>query len=175
MRVRRPIQLASAGKICVAVLEPEVQGDLPLEEKKSLSAAIERALTESLNADRQFTLVDRQSIDQVLEERKTASGTRFSADTVSAGLKPFWAAGVLVCARLDSKTQNIAVEAVSAQSGQLLASLYVEWQRGSPADAVKRLSEKARTFPRGIARAPPARGTSRCWRSPASSVATRSG
>ena len=61
---------APAGPICVAILEPEVLGDLPAQQSKALAVAMETLLTETLAKDKGIVLVDRQALDKVLEEHK---------------------------------------------------------------------------------------------------------
>ena len=124
-----------AGPICVAILEPEVAADLPAEERKALAGAVDALLTESLAKQKGFVLVDRQVLDKVLDERKAlaAGAPKIAASNVAESLRPFWAAGVLVCPavqHVDPKNPDggmlVTVQAVVAQTGHLLAEAHLK-------------------------------------------------
>ena len=135
-----------AEKICLAVLAPDVQADLPAADHKALGAMIDTLLTDALAQDKDFVLVDRRALDKVLAEKKS----KFAAGDVAEPLKPFWAAGVLISTVVQKKDPKAApdrtvwtifVNAVVAQTGQVLAEdrLTGEWKggqwRGKPAPA----------------------------------------
>ena len=120
-----------AGPICAAVIEPEVLADLPQAQRNALAGSLDTLLTESLAKQSGFLLVDRQALDKVLEEKAlTAAGlARIAPGQLAAPLRPFWAAGVLVCATIrqdgkESGTLLVHIEAVAAQTGQLLAEQF---------------------------------------------------
>ncbi len=145
-------------KPCVAVLAAEVVGEMSPDEQKALAGQLDTLLTESLARQKGFVTVDRQALDKVLKEHKAAAAgaTKVAVGDVAESLRPFWSAGVLICARVDVKSSVLVVEAVSAQTGQLIASLYARWQMRSDDDVAKALTPRLRVFVesilRGIAR-----------------------
>jgi hypothetical protein len=152
-------QPAFVGPICVAILEPEILADLPIEQRKALAGAIDTLLTESLSGREAFILVDRQLLDKVLDEHKAraAGAAKVAPSDVAESLRPFWSAGVLVCSQIDSKGGAVMVEAVSAQTGQLLGELYLRGNVGSADGVAKLVEPKLQVFAdsvlRGVARA----------------------
>jgi len=62
--------------ICAAILEPEVTGDLPSDQLKTLGGTLDTLLTESLGGQKGFVLVDRQALNKVLNERKVLTANR---------------------------------------------------------------------------------------------------
>ena len=141
-----------AGPSCVAIIEPEVLADLPAEERKALAGAVDALLTESLAGQKGFVLVDRQMLDKVLAEKvgETGGVTKVAVGEVSEPLRPFWAAGVLVCTQVDVKAQVTVVEAVSAQTGQLIAGLYASGKMASADDVAKVVGPKLQPFAESI-------------------------
>ena len=147
-------QPAFIGPICVAILEPEILADLPIEQRKVLAGAIDTLLTKSLSGRNEFVLVDRQLLDKVLDEHKavSAGAATITTDDVAELLRPFWSAGVLICSQLDATSGTIIIEAVSAQTGQLLGELYLR-SKADSADAVTKLVEpKLQAFVESVAR-----------------------
>lgn len=144
--------------ICVAVLEPEVLTDLPQAERKALASSLDTLLAESLAKQSGFTLVDRLALDKVLAEKagKAEGLARIAPGEVVRPLQPFWAAGVLICSQIDVKAGAVIIEAVSAQTGQVLAGIYVKAKVTSAEDIAKTIGPKMESFVRdnrlGIAR-----------------------
>ena len=136
------------GPACVAILEPEVLADLPEADRKALAAALDALLTESLAGRKEFVLVDRRLLDKVLDERKAlATGAaRIAATDVAEPLRPFWSAGVLICSQVDTKSGVALVEAVAAQSGQLLAAVYAKCRSTSAEALLKGIRPKVAAF-----------------------------
>ncbi len=147
-----------AETICVAIIEPEVSGDLPPAERRALAASLDAVLAQRLAGQSGLVLVDRQALDRVLEERaREAAGLVAAAPgEVAAPLRPFWAAGVLVCSQIDAKAGAVVVEAVSAQTGQVLAVLSAKLTDPSPAAVAEivepRVEALVRDMRRSIAR-----------------------
>jgi hypothetical protein len=150
------VSRALAEDICVAVLAPEVVADLPAGERKTLAGALDTILTEGLAGRKGFVLVDRLALDKVLAEKKT----RINAKDVAAGLRPFWSAGVLICPMIrpvnpkdKSGKMIVSVEAVLAQTGQLLAELHAQgvWKKGKWTKPPK-VAENLAAFRADIAR-----------------------
>ena len=141
-------QPALTGPVCVAVLEPEVLADLPAEQRKALAGAIDTLLTESLAGRKEFVLVDRELLDKVLEEHKAGAAKVAPADVA----EPFWSAGVLVCSQIDARSGTVMIETVSAQTGQLIAELYLPCKTASAEEAAKLLSPRLGLFVEGIVR-----------------------
>ncbi len=140
-----PAETAHPAPIGLAVLESEILADLPAEEQKALAGTIDTMLTESLAGRKEFILVDRRLLDKVLNEKKTQTvvgkGTEvgdnvaaaMAPENVPEPLRPFWAAGVLICPTIqyiDPENPNegicIIVQAVAAQTGQLLAETHLK-------------------------------------------------
>lgn len=133
-----PASLA-AGPVCVAVIEPEVLADLPPAQRNALAAALDTLLSQSLARQQDFVPVDRQALDKVLAEKvaRAAGFLKIAPGEVAAPLRPFWAAGVLVCPTIRQTAKEggkplVHVEAVAAQTGQLLAELFEPqtWKKG---------------------------------------------
>ena len=139
----------NAGKVCVAVLEPEVQGDLPEADRKAMKAELDTILTEMLSKRKDMVLVDRQALDKVLAEKKA----KIAAGDVEESLRPFWAAGILVCSAVNQKNQTVIIEAVCAQTGQRLAGIYAKGKFATAADVAKLVGPKAQAFATSIATA----------------------
>lgn len=141
-------------KPCVAVLATEVVGKMSPDERKALAGQLDTLLAEALARQKGLVLVDRHVLDKVLKEHKAAAAgaTRVAVGDVAESLRPFWSAGVLVCARVDIKSSVLVVEAVSAQTGQLIASLYARWQMRSDDDVTKALTPRLRVFVESILR-----------------------
>ncbi len=130
---------------CVAVLETEVLANLPAENGKTLAGVIDMILTESLARQEGMCMVDRQALDKLLAEKAAqmaglAGGlAKVAPADVAERLRPFWAAGVLVCSRVEAAdpkqaaagSVSISLEAVAAQTGQLLAELHFTANRES--------------------------------------------
>lgn len=140
---------------CVAVLAPEVLSPLPDNDRKALSAMIDTLLAESLAERTDFVIVDRQVLSKVLAEKAmTASGAaRVDAGEVADSLRPFWSAGVLVSSSLrpvDHADANageaILIEAVLAQTGQILASEIVPSGKGDEQKSIESLPAKLGPF-----------------------------
>lgn len=142
----QPVGAPSSSGISVAIIEPEVLADLPADQRKALAGMVDVLLTQATSARKDVVLVDRQAIDKVLDEHKTASAGladtmpgRRSHAAAGAGtsvipepLRPLRAAGILICCSIqpmDPKDNAagmlIIVQAVAAQSGQLLAETYL--------------------------------------------------
>ncbi len=134
-------------RMCVAVLEPEVLGDLPSEKRKALAGAVDTLLTEHFSKHEGFVLVDRRALEKVLTEQKA-----LAARDVAEPLRPFWAAGVLLCSQVDAKAGTIMAEAVSAQTGQRIAGVYLNVKVASAADVAKAIEPKCRSFAEAIVR-----------------------
>ena len=124
-------------KPCVAVLAAEVVGKMSRDEQRALTGQLDTWLTESLAGQKGFVAVDRQVLDKVLAERAATVGglTKIERKDVPASLRPFFAGGVLVCPTIHKGEQGkmiVSVEAVLAQTGQLLAELHEQgvWKRG---------------------------------------------
>ncbi len=140
--------LRPASPVCVAVIEPEVSADVPPARGKALAGLLDTVLTESLAKQKDLVLVDRQMLDKVLEEkaRQLGGAAKTAAADVAAPLRPFWTAGVLVCSRLGPANPKeaaagpvlISLEAVAAQTGQLLAELHFTAKPGSSDEAATR-------------------------------------
>jgi len=77
---------APADKVCVAVLEPEVQADLQADQRKALAGVLDTLLTERLAGRKEFTLVDRQALGKVLAEKIAgAAGLIYTRRPVGIG------------------------------------------------------------------------------------------
>ncbi len=154
----------AAGPICVAVIEPDVSPELRPARAKVLAGSLDTLLTENLAAQKDFTLVDRQALDKVLEEKalKMSGAAKIAATDVAEPLRRFWTAGVLVCSRLEAADPkqaaagpvSVSVEAVAAQTGQLLAELHFTAKRESAGEAAPRP---------GVPGAPPEARLSQFW------------
>ena len=139
----------SAGKPCVAVLEAEVIGKVDAAERRAMAGWLDTLLTESLAKRKDFVTVDRQALDRVLAEKAAKAGglTKIDPKDVAASLQPFWSAGVLICPvmrQADPKEASagkmvVSVEAVLAQTAQLLAELHEQgdWTKGRWAKSPK--------------------------------------
>ncbi len=152
----------SASKPCVAVLEAEVIAKMPGDERKALAGWLDTLLTESLAKRKDFVTVDRQALDKVLAEKTAKAGglTKIDPKDVAASLRPFWSAGVLICPVIrqanpkdSSGKMIVSVEAVLAQTGQLLAELHAQgvWKNGRWAKPPK-ISEGLDSFAAEICR-----------------------
>ncbi len=119
---------APAQKIAVAIIEPEVLTDLPPQEREALAGGLDTLLTECITKLDGLVLVDRQALDRLVQERALAVGglTKMAPGDVAEVLHPFWSAGVLICSQVDAKAKVVIVEAVSAQTGQLLSAIYLK-------------------------------------------------
>lgn len=125
----------------VAILPAEVSADLSPADKKDLAASLDMLLTDALAGQEGLALIDRQELDKVVNEQTLAAKGlgKVSADEVAETLRPFWAAGVLICpavvgpkdANRGGQKMAISVEAISAQTGQLLAELYLDGKWGT--------------------------------------------
>ena len=148
------VSRALAKDVCVAILAPEVIADLPDGKRKALAETLDTLLTESLAGRKGVVLVDRAALDKVLAERKAFRGglAKIDAKDVSASLRPFWSAGVLICSRMDVKSQVLVIEAVSAQTGQLIASLYAKGQMRTPDEVAKALTSRLGAFAESMVR-----------------------
>jgi hypothetical protein len=124
-------------------MEPEVSADLPPEDRAAMSAFLDILLTDGLSQQKGIVLVDRQALDKVLAEKVAgaAGAAKLSAEEVAAPLRPFWAAGVLICPVVttlkpvkpgDPVRLVVTIEAVAAQTGQSLAEIEVVglWKNG---------------------------------------------
>jgi len=147
-----PVERPSTTTVCIAVIEPEVSGDPAVEDRKALAASMDGLLTESLARCKGFTVVDRQSLDVVLTEKasQAAGLVKVAPEDVAAPLRPFWAAGALICCRADAKTQAVVLEAVSAQTGQLLAGIYLKADVASADEVAKAIAPRLESFARDI-------------------------
>ena len=147
-------------KGCVAVLDLEVLADMPADTRKALAGVLDTLLADSVAQQKGFVTVDRQALDKVLAERAMeASGlTKINSADVVEPLRPFWSAGVLICSTLLSasteKTNSSAgpaklilqLEAVSAQTGQLRASLLLPLAKSDDAAIQAALADKLAPF-----------------------------
>ncbi len=143
---------AASEPICVAVIEPEVSAAGPQTQRNALAGALDALLAESLGHERGFALVDRQALDKVLAEKALGAAglAKVAPDEVAAPLRPFWAAGVLVCSEIDAKSGAVIVEAVSAQTGQVLAGIYAKAKIASAGDLAAAIGPKMDAFAREI-------------------------
>lgn len=124
---------------CLAVMETEVLANLPGEDRKALAGMIDTILTESLAKQKGVQTVDRQALDKLLAEKasQAAGVEKVAPAEVAEKLRPFWAAGAIVCpvvrqveAPKDTQPGKavdlvIEVEVVSAQTGQSLGDVHV--------------------------------------------------
>ena len=138
-------------KLCITVLAPEVVGKISPDERKALAGQLDTLLTESLARQKGFVAVDRQALDKVLAERTATAGglTKIAPKDVAASLKPFFASGILICPAIHKDKQGkiiVSVEAVLAQTGQLLAELHKQgvWQNGRWTESPKVVENMAR-------------------------------
>lgn len=126
---------------CVAVMETEVLADLPGEDRKALAGALDTLLVENLAKQKGLVLVERQALDRVLTEKAGAAGM--------PSFQPFWSAGVLICPSMELAEPEkpatspvlISLEAVAAQTGQMLAEVHVVGQLGPSGWAAPPLSD----------------------------------
>jgi hypothetical protein len=124
---------ATIEPICVAVIEPEVTVELSTDGRKAMADAVETLLTDNLTKQKGCVLIDRQTLDKVLAEK--ANGARGLGktvpDDVARPFRPFWSAGILLCSTVEPADPKdagtgpvlVTVEAVAAQTGQLLAEI----------------------------------------------------
>lgn len=129
------------GGVNVAVMESEAAPAVKAADAKALAGWIDTVLTQSA-ASRKLTLVDRQALDKVLAETTAVAGgaAKVAPEKLDKAIRPFWAAGVMICPRVGPpKTPRsspnemvVTVEAVLAQTGQLVAALRVTgiWEAG---------------------------------------------
>lgn len=136
------------GPICVTIIEPEVVSDLSAEDRKAIAGAVDTLLTEALAGRKDFVLVDRQALDKVLNEHVAQAAGVVKVDPAQVGepLRPFWSAGVMICSQVDAKASIVIVEAVSAQTGQLLATLYAKEDVRTPEAVQKVVQPKLGAF-----------------------------
>lgn len=114
--------------ISVAVLQPEVVGDAPADERSSIAAVMDLLLTESVADQEGLSQLDRQALDAVLDEhgRRVAGHGPREAPSITAPLRRFLSAGILVSTEIDSSSRVVAVEAVSTQRGSRLGGMYFQ-------------------------------------------------
>ncbi len=148
---------APEGKICLAILDAECLGELG-QPARTLAGELDTLLSLALAKRGEFTAVNRQDLDRLLAELKLKTGFgRIDPAEVGGALRPFWSAGVLVCpviqplaapspiskppgapplaaTRPAAEAGKVAVrlEAVLAQTGQLVAEVHVV---GTPGEA----------------------------------------
>jgi hypothetical protein len=128
----------------VAILEPEVAGDLSKDERQNLVASVDALLFESLSKQKGLQLVERAALDKILEEQQLQR----AAGEVPQPLRPLWTAGVMICTRIETRSGTVMLEAVSAQTGQLIAGLYLKVPPGE--EPAKALAAKAPGFAAGL-------------------------
>ena len=127
-------------------------------QRSELVKVLDTLLADALRDAGGIVQVDRQSLDKVLAERVAgASGlARIAPDEVAAPLRGFWTAGVLIATQCNVKNQAILIEAVSTQTGQVVASLYAKTPISSAETVAKAIGPKlpalVRQITRGVAR-----------------------
>jgi hypothetical protein len=135
-----PVDAPDKAKTSVAILEAQCGDKVSDSDRKALAGWCDTVLTRSLSGQAEIVAIDRQMLNKVLSERVSGSAGLVSADKVDAPLRPFWAAGVLICpaaappkGHSSPTNMNVTVEAVLAQTGQLVAEFHVagNWQGGA--------------------------------------------
>ena len=129
----------SSEQVCVAVIEPEAPVELSRVERNAIVSSVDVLLNESLAKQNGFMIVDRQSLEKAMDEKaaKMEGIAKLRPGEIAESLRPFWAAGVLVCPKIEQDRQQpgkvlVRVEAVSAQTGQRFAELWEigDWKNG---------------------------------------------
>lgn len=125
----------------VAVLDTEVRHHnpdsddrpMPLEEARQLQQAADLAIWSSLSERDDVVLVDRSSLQNVLDEKALQATAMGSSDAERQLAGSLRAAGVLVVPVINAEPYRLSVqiETVSAATGQLLGEL---WISGKPAE-----------------------------------------
>lgn len=112
----------------VAVLMPQVVGDLPEPQRDAFAGALDAVMTDQLGSDHRYRVVDRQALDAMLAEREltNAKVDALNVQTIAAPLRPLFSAGVLLVSEVDLQARSVIVEAVSAQRGTRLGGLYLQ-------------------------------------------------
>ncbi|HEX4123288.1 MAG TPA: hypothetical protein VHY37_01075, partial [Tepidisphaeraceae bacterium] len=140
-------QTARPAHTSLAILDPEIIGDSPGRDTRALADGIDADLAENLARQPSLVIVDRQSIDSILAEQALQKMTQSSATAVAA----LRAAGALLCTRIDIKSRTVIIEAVSAQSGGLLASVYAQLPGTTDHDILTTVQTRTKNLAQQIA------------------------
>jgi hypothetical protein len=138
--------------ITVAVLTPEVvNGEGAVQKKPEHSKELELLLTEKFSAGTAcYTLVDRTALDKVLTER----AAKLKASAVPTALKPLFQSGIfIVSKRIDAGQTTLIVDAVSTQTGQVIASMGGRPRRSRSRDIIAFLDKQWPAFNTAIKKA----------------------
>jgi hypothetical protein len=131
--------------ITVAVLTPEiVNGEGAVQQKPEFSKELELLLTEKFAADTaSYTLVDRTALDKVLTERTA----KLKSSAVPTALKPLFQSGIfIVSKRIVTGQTTLIVDAVSTQTGQVIASMGGRPRRSRSRDIIAFLDKQWPAF-----------------------------